>query len=472
MKVTNLRRKLIAALVASGMLAPTAACAANLDQNLVVNGGFEHVDLGTPGPENSPLILDWTPSVTTNSAFAYSHDPNTTGVPDYADGDDPPNPGLWYFNSNRPVATYGYIDQPGKFYQDINVAGGNSGSLIATGLGAFSMSAYMSSYHDDADYGNVHAQFRTSSGTVLGSAVVSDSDPGPNNVWNLNSKAGSIPIGTDVVRLSLYGTKDNGIGAGPDGYIDNVEFKVTNLPKLAIVVNRSSGNITLWNLTNSSVPISGYSITSAFEGMTPANWLSIADNYDSGNPGPNQVDATHAWSQLTGAITHTDLSEADLATGLGASLPNSRSVNLGNNSWLQTPHEDLVFQYISGGAVVDGIVAYVGNSNLPFANGDFNLDGAINAFDWTIMRNNQLANLSSLSYAQAYRAGDLTGDKISDHADFIAFKSLYDTANGAGSFAAMLGTIPEPSSIVLVLTAGLFAYPTSRRHSPAEPNRA
>jgi hypothetical protein len=109
---------------------------------------------------------------------------------------------------------------------------------------------------------------------------------------------------------------------------------------------------------------------------------------------------------------------------------------------------------------------------LPFANGDFNLDGAINAFDWTIMRNNQLANLSSLSYAQAYRAGDLTGDKISDHADFIAFKSLYDTANGAGSFAAMLGTIPEPSSIVLVLTAGLFAYPTSRRHSPAEPNRA
>src|SRR5689334_20473173 len=98
MKVTDLRRKLIAALVASGMLAPTAAYAANLDQNLVVNGDFEHVDLNTRGPENSPLILDWTPSVTTNSAFAYSHDPNSTGVPDYADGTDFPNEGLWYFN--------------------------------------------------------------------------------------------------------------------------------------------------------------------------------------------------------------------------------------------------------------------------------------------------------------------------------------------------------------------------------------
>lgn len=465
MKVTNLRRKLIAALAAGGMLAPSAVVAANLNQDLVVNGGFEHVDLGTTGGENSPLILDWTPSVTTNNAFAYSHDPATTNVPDYAEGTNPPNPGLWYFNSNRPVADFGYLDQPGEFYQDINVAGGNSGALIATGLGAFNMSAYMSSYLNDADFGNVHAQFRTNSGTVLGASIMSDSDPGPTNVWSLNTKAGSIPVGTEVVRLSLYATKDNGIGAGPDGYIDNVEFKVTNLPKLAVVVNRSNGNITLFNLTNTSVPITGYSITSAFEGMAPANWLSIADNYDSGNPGPNQVDATHAWSKLTGASTHTDLSEADLATGLGASLANGRSVNLGNSSWIQTPHEDLVFQYISGGSVVDGIVAYIGNNSLPFLNGDFNLDGSVNVSDWIILRNNQLANLSSQSLAQAYRLGDLTGDKLNDHADFVAFKSLYDVANGSGSFVQMLGTIPEPSSMFLILAVGTFVCYVNRKRA-------
>src|SRR5262245_33055156 len=172
MKVTDLRRKLLAAMAAAGMLSPGLAYAANLNQNLVVNGGFENVDLNTPGAEGLPRILDWTPSVTTNNAFAYSHD-GTAGIPDYADGADPPSAGHWYFNSNRPVATYGYLDQPGKFYQDINVSAGNSGSLIATGLGAFNMSAYMSSYLNDADVGNVHAEFRTSSGTVLGSSVLS-----------------------------------------------------------------------------------------------------------------------------------------------------------------------------------------------------------------------------------------------------------------------------------------------------------
>ncbi len=484
MKVTNLRRKLLAALAAAGMLSPAMARAANLNQNLVVNGGFENVDLSTLGGYNAPLILDWTPSSINTSGFAYSHDGSKTNggcggpepsciVPDYAryqfTDSVPPDSGHWYFTSNRiPFSGVDYIDQPGEFYQDIDVSTGNSANLIASGLGAFNLSAYLSSYHhgNDSDFANAHLQFRSSSGTVLGTALLSDSDPGPANVWNLNTKTGSVPVGTATVRLSLYGTKDNGIGAGPDGYIDNVDFRVTNLPKLAIVIDRSTGNITLKNLTNSAVPISGYSITSGFEGMAPANWLSIADNYDSGNPGPDQVDATHAWSKLTGASTHTDLSEADLASGLGASLADGMSVNLGNATWIQTPNEDVVFQYISGGAVVDGIVSYIGNSGLPFKTGDFNLDGVINAADWAILRNNQLANLSGQSLAQAYRLGDLTADKISDHADFVAFKSLYDAANGAGSFLAMLAAgVPEPSSTLLVLTAGTFLVPVLRRRS-------
>jgi hypothetical protein len=483
MKVTDLRKKLLAALAAAGMLSPAMARAANFNTNLALNPGFENVNVAVTGAYHAPLILDWTPSTVNNSGFAYSHDGSKTNgcsspepscvVPDYAryqfTDSVPPSSGHWYFTSNRPPsANVGYIDAPGEFYQDIDVSSGNSADLIAANLGAFNLSAYMSSYHhgNDADFANAQLQFRTSSGTVLGTALLNDSDPGPANVWNLNTMSGSVPLGTATVRLSLYGTKDTGIGAGPDGYIDNVDFRVPSLPKLAIVVDRSTGNVTLKNLTNNSVPISGYSITSAFEAMSTTSWLSIADNYDVGNPGPNQVDPSHNWSKLTSASAHTDLSEADLDSSLGTSIPNGRSINLGNSDWIQNPNEDLVFQYISSGVIQTGIISYIGNNNSAFKTGDFNLDGAINAADWAILRTNQLANLPSTSYAQAYRLGDLTADKVSDHADFVAFKSLYDAANGSGSFALMLSAeVPEPSSILLVLAAGTMVIPVPRRRS-------
>jgi hypothetical protein len=460
MKVTDLRRKLIASLVAGGMLAPSAVHAADLNVNLVVNGDFETVDLATTSTYNSPRILNWlgTPG------FAYSHDGSSSSagvVPDYADGADPPGAGHWYFSPN---ISNPEVNDPGEFYQDINVAGGASGAAIAAGTAGYSVSAWMSSYLNDNDFANVHLDFRNSGGTSLGTGLLSDSDPGPGNVWNLNTGSGGIPIGTTTVRLSVYGTPVN---AGPDGYTDNVEFMVTNvLPALAVTINRDTGAITLSNSTGAGEHISGYSITSAFEALAPANWLSITDNYDVGNPGPNQVDSLHSWSELTDPAAHGDLSEADLQTGDGATLANNRTVQLspvGGNTWIKTPTEDLVFQYISNGVVVDGVVSYIGNGGDPFEVGDLNTNGVINSADWAILRNNQHANLSGLSLAEAYRAGDMTGDKLNNHADFVAFKAAYEAVHGGGSFALMLSTIPEPSSVVLVLMSGLLALPTLRR---------
>ena len=49
MKVTDLRRKLMAALAAGGLLAPSAvAHAAGLNTNLLVNPGFENVSFTAP----------------------------------------------------------------------------------------------------------------------------------------------------------------------------------------------------------------------------------------------------------------------------------------------------------------------------------------------------------------------------------------------------------------------------------------
>ena len=196
------------------------------------------------------------------------------------------------------------------FYQDVDVSTGASGSLIATGTAAYKVSAFFSSYLAQGDFGTIHVDFRNGSNVSLGTASVSPTDV---STWTQNFRGGSIPVGTATVRVSAFGTTP--VAGGPDGYMDNVDFQVTNeviQPKLQITVNRDTGGITLANQTGSPTNIKSYSITSAFEALEPANWLSIADNYDAGSPGPNQVDAAHNWTELTDPTANTDLSEADL----------------------------------------------------------------------------------------------------------------------------------------------------------------
>jgi hypothetical protein len=95
--------------------------------------------------------------------------------------------------------------------------------------------------------------------------------------------------------------------------------------------------------------------------------------------------------------------------------------------------------------------------------GDFNADGNITSADWTILRTNQLADLSGKTFQEAYFLGDVTADLANDHADFAAFKEIYDAANGVGAFAAMTASVPEPSSAVLLSLAALLARPVVRR---------
>jgi hypothetical protein len=226
--------------------------------------------------------------------------------------------------------------------------------------------------------------------------------------------------------------------------------------------------MSLSNLTGGPVNIKSYSITSAFEALDPANakWKSIAENYDAGNPGPNQVDSLHNWTELTVATANGDLSEADLESAMGAALPDDRVVPLGNaGTWISNPNEDLIFRYVSGTQLVRGIVTYTGNGGVALPNGDLNASGNINSADWVILRNNQHTNMSGLSLAEAYRLGDLSGDKLNNHADFVEFKTLYDAANGAGSFAAMVASLPEPSTSILILAAATIVLPAIRRRA-------
>jgi hypothetical protein len=443
MKVTDLRRKLMVALAAGGLLVPSAAWAANLNANLIVNGGFENVDLGTTSAASGPLIKDWA-----GMGFTYSHD-GTGGVPNYANGSPLVGGGSYYF---APGVSGGggpmHHSLATAITQTIDVSGGPSGTLIAGGTAKYNLSGFFNSYMDQTDYGVVQVDFLNGSNSVLASGSIT---PGPQALtdWTQFSAAGTIPTGTAMVKVSAWGVLVTGLAS--DGYMDNLDFQVSSvLPKLSITVNRSTGSITLNNQTGSAENLSGYSITSAFEGLAPANWLSIADNYDNGNPGPNQVDPAHAWAKQTIPGTHGDLTESDPGA-VGASLADGRNVNLGVGAWIQNPNEDLVFQYVSNGVTVPGIVNYAGGpGGHSFVVGDLNLDGAINAADWAIVRTNQHTDLSGKSLAEAYRLGDLTADRKNDYDDFVAFKSLYEAAHGSGSFSRMLASVPEPSSVVLI----------------------
>jgi len=315
MKVTDLRRKLMAALAAGGLLAPSAvAHAAGLNTNLLVNPGFENVDTSITGGYNGPKILDWS-STGGISAFAYAHTGAGGQGADYANGRPLSTGAKYYFSADNASAN---ITAAGQFFQNIDVSTGASSSLIATGTAAYKISGFFSGYLAQPDKGTIQVNFLNGSGTSIGTASITNTDP---STWNQSFAGGLIPVGTATARVSIFGAP--GFSGGPSAYIDNVDFEVSDQliqPALAVTVNRGTGALTLGNQTGASVNIKSYSITSAFEGLEPANWRSIADNYDAGNPGPNQVDAAHNWSKLTDPAANGDLSEADLQAALGASL--------------------------------------------------------------------------------------------------------------------------------------------------------
>src|SRR5215213_2261953 len=173
MKISYWCRKFAAALVAVGLLPHCVAVGAALNGNLVVNGDFESVNLSVTGEYNGPLILGWTGP----SLYAYSHDGSSSSVgvvPDYADGADPPSAGHWYFTSNNTNAAFPDVHDANVYYQDIDLSTGAQAGLIASGAATYILSAHMSSFANDADYGNVLAQFRNSSGAVIGAALIAD----------------------------------------------------------------------------------------------------------------------------------------------------------------------------------------------------------------------------------------------------------------------------------------------------------
>jgi hypothetical protein len=446
MKVTNWRRKLMASLVAGGTLSPAVATAANLDTNLVMNPGFESVDFGTIGAADAPMVLNWMGG----PGFAYSHDPAATAVPDYADGADPPSAGLWYFTSNNnPGSDTGDWREPGLVFQDIDVSTGPTGTQIATGEAAYKLSAFMSSYLNDFDSGNVQVDFKNASGTTIGTAAISDLDFGPNNIWSLNSTLGVIPVGTASAQVSIFGTPRNG---GADGYIDNVDFQIAAAPNelLFLQVNTTSGQVSLRNETDDPVAIDYYEITSASNALNATAWNSFQEQTVPGFPPGNGMG--NGWEQFGGSDAGV-IGESYL-TG-NSSVANAATISLGN-AFNVGGTRDLVFKY--------GVV----KSSAPMP-GDFNNNGTVDAADYVVWRDklNQSITIPN----------DPTPGMVTD-TDFGVWRSNFGKSGGpAGpstltpgfiryvtSGLASGAAVPEPTTVFLLGTGvGTLLVGTRRK---------
>jgi len=80
--------------------------------------------------------------------------------------------------------------------------------------------------------------------------------------------------------------------------------------------------------------------------------------------------------------------------------------------------------------------------------GDLTGNRIIDIDDWLAFKAAAAANLAGVNDQTALSLGDLDLDRTHSLSDLLLFRKYFDAANGAGAFAA-LGRVPEPSSLLL-----------------------
>ena len=448
MKVTDIRRKLAATLVAGGMLAPVAS-AADLDTNLVANPGFENVNINSSeGGYNAVEILDWTDG--TETGFAYSHDGSLDGagmtIPDYANGGiytggmAPAGTGSFYFTSN---ATPDDITGPGQVSQLIDVSTGDTGTLIGVGEAAISVEGFFSSFGGNTDFGTIQVDFLDAGASTIDSVLVNDSDT---TTWTFESGGGLVPVGTETLQVSVFGTP---ISGGPDGYIDNVDVQISSAEDLLVFleVDTVTGEASIRNNTGESIFIDYYEIFSD-DGLGASlqpgdsDWASLQDQDLSGFPAGNG--SGNGWEEADSSSSSV-LAESYL-TG-NSELVDGANVSLGE-LFDTAAAQDLTFRY-----------AAVAGSAVPL-DGDYNGDGVVDAIDYAQWRDTLGDTVA------AGEGADGNGDGTINTGDYDLWKANFGNEGGPIGVgvlttgfvryvtpSATAAGAPEPASAILVSLA-------------------
>ena len=88
----------------------------------------------------------------------------------------------------------------------------------------------------------------------------------------------------------------------------------------------------------------------------------------------------------------------------------------------------------------------------PLPPGDLTGDRLVNIQDWLAFKSNANASLSGVSNETAIMLGDLNLDRVHSLSDVRLFRKYYDDAVGSGAFVE-IENIPEPSTLLLAIVA-------------------
>ncbi len=284
--------------------------------------------------------------------------------------------------------------------------------------------------------------------------------PGDDSVTNSN--------GSGIGNTSTYWSGDNARLHLADNTAgsDLMSFKLVSATltieddpgAVIFTIDRDTGEISLDNTSADSVTnIIGYSILSDAGSLAQTNW-------DQQNGGSQLESDDDDWSVLTGASVTTDLSEAVLSTngaGDGGNLVAFTGAWTFGNVWTKTPYEDVAMELLlSSGttlttAASDIRLEYTGSAallgDLAGATVNDGPDGDIDLVDWAKFKAGVNTDVSTSTSVEAYLSGDLDGDLLVNYLDYNIFVVAFDAANGAGAFAAAIASVPEPSSVLLLV---------------------
>ena len=283
--------------------------------------------------------------------------------------------------------------------------------------------------------------------TQLARGATLDTTPynraGGSHFFDITYTATNIKVSVDgVLQFDMDGSFPDGrfglytLCLGPAPIFSNFEIQDAGFEGLSATVDRGDGTITLNNDGTAPVEFDFYQFDSLSNSLDEEAWNSLSEqDHQSVGAGDHQ-----RW-QEAGGSDPSNIAEVFLASN--STLAGGTSLSIGGAYNNLVNGEDLVLQYrLPSGFILEGDVQYIGTAPGGLT-GDYNGDGAVNAADYTVWRDN-LGGTATIP-------NDSTPGTVTP-ADYTVWRANFGNP-GSGSGSAV---VPEPTSLALLSCVALL----------------